>query len=582
MSRKSENRKSPENRRRRQGNAPPTSADSSNLRDTSRDVRAAWAICAFLVLAVALVFGQTVDHDFVNFDDPEYVIENPNVSTGLTPEGIAWAMTARYSNNWHPLAWLSHQLDCQLYDLHPAGHHLTSVLLHAVTSVLLFLVLRRMTGDLWPSAFVAAVFAVHPLHVESVAWIAERKDVLSGLFFVLALGAYLRYVRRPSSRLRYATVAAFFALGLMAKPMLVTLPFVLLLLDYWPLRRIVATSTPRQAWRLVVEKIPFFALAALSCVITSWAQSDAINSISETSMASRIANALASYAAYIATSVCPVDLAVLYPYPDAGLPIWQPIVGLAILVLVTSLAIVRCKKNPYLLVGWLWYVGMLVPVIGLVQVGSHARADRYMYLPQIGLSITATWGFLFLVRSWPNRTWICGIVASATLLGLMTTAFVQTTYWHDSESLWNHALRCTSPNKIACFNLGHFLSDHQRYEEAAEQYGEAVRISPDYLDARMNLGITLGRLDHADAAAEQFCFLLKVKPDSAEVRFNLGIVLERLGRIDEAVAQLDRAVLLATQQDKQALAKAVAAFKRQALAARTSTEKKPTASSTSQ
>ena len=391
------------------GRAPGTIDCRTSLADTHPSTLSFWkrntytvaAVCGFLLLAVALVFGQTVRHDFVNYDDNAYVYENPQVAGGLTAHGIAWAFTSFHVSNWHPLTWLSHMLDCQFYGLHAGGHHLTNVLLHAATAILLFLVLRRMTGDLWPSAFVAAVFAIHPLRAESVAWVAERKDVLSGLFFMLTLGAYAGYARRPFSLGRYLTVVLLFALGLMAKPMLVTLPFVLLLLDYWPLGRIgphrrTGISSFR---RVVVEKIPLLALTAASCVATVIAQGTAVIAIDVIPLPSRIANALVSYVAYMGQLFYPAGLAVLYPHPEGGLPIWKVAASSLVLAGISAAALVWRRRFPYLFVGWFWYVGMLVPVIGLVQVGLHAMADRYTYLPQIGLCIAVTWGVAQLAAS---------------------------------------------------------------------------------------------------------------------------------------------------------------------------------------
>ena len=448
----------PKSRNRRQRNrAAKTPSSPAIARDSiassasgaaGRDRLAVWAVCGFLLLAVAAVFGQTVTYEFVNFDDPDYVYRNARMTQGLTFDGIAWAMTTNCCTNWHPLTWLSHMLDCQIYGPCAGGHHLTSVLLHAITAVLLFLVLRRMTSDLWPSAFVAAVFAVHPLHVESVAWVTERKDVLSGLFFVLTLAAYLAYVRRPFSLPRYLAVAAMFALGLMAKPMLVTLPFVLLLLDYWPLGRFtncldkpLAASHVTPVSRLVTEKIPLLLLTLASCAATVWAQEQSIVDTEELRFSARIANALVSYVGYIGESFCPINLAVYYPHPQAGLPMWEPIAAMLLLAGVTAAVVMRRRKNPYLLVGWLWYLGMLVPVIGLTQVGLQAMADRYMYLPQIGLVIGLTWGAERLVRSWPRRAWVCGATASLVIVELAVCAAQQTTYWRDSESLWERRHR---------------------------------------------------------------------------------------------------------------------------------------------
>ena len=590
------------NRRRQRDKASkkPGSADVlrdsghlSTPRSTGRDVYLALAVCGFLLLAVAVVFGQTVNSDFVNLDDPDYVCTNDHVRQGLTFDGIAWAMTTNHSNNWHPLTWLSHMLDCQFYGLHAGGHHLTSVLLHAATVVLLFLIFWQMTSDLWPSAFVAAVFAVHPLHVESVAWVAERKDVLSGLFFALTLGAYLLYVRRPFSLLRYLAVAAMFALGLMAKPMLVTLPFVLLLLDYWPLGRMGGRAAndrighqdggcavalgaksqlpPRPISRLVVEKIPLLLLSAASCAMTAWAQREAITDVAEVPLSSRIANGLVSYASYLGESVCPINLAAYYPHPQAGLPTWKSVAAFVVLASITAAVLARWRKNPYMLVGWLWYLGMLVPVIGLVQVGLQAKADRYMYLPQIGLSIALTWGILSFVRSRSTAPvfasprmrlsplTLCGAVASLAVVELMACAMQQTTYWRDSEVLWTHTLKCTSQNSFAHHNFGFFLAHEGRLGEAIDQFQEAVRIKPDFVEAHINLGVAFARLERFDEAATQFEKALNISPNAVEIRNNLAFALERGGRVDEAMAQFQKVLVLAKQQNNQALVESVLA-----------------------
>ena len=352
-----------------------------------------FAVCGFLILAVFAVFYQTARHDFV-YDDEDYILHNRHVTGGLTSEGIAWAITAYHASNWHPLTWLSHMLDCQLYDLKPRGHHLTNVLLHAATAMLLFLALRRMTGVLWPSAWVAAVFAIHPLRVESVAWVAERKDVLSGLFFMLTLWFYARYAEHPKSWGRYLLVVASFATGLTAKPMLVTLPFVLLLLDYWPLGRF-----GRVSGGVVAEKIPLFALAVASCLVTIAAQQNAINSFEHLPLSRRLANAAVAYVAYIGKMFYPADLAVLYPLPEGPPPVWEVVVAATVLLSITMAVFAVRRKYPYLLFGWLWFLGTLVPVIGLMQVGIQAMADRYTYLTQIGLYIALAWG----VCTWPAR-----------------------------------------------------------------------------------------------------------------------------------------------------------------------------------
>jgi hypothetical protein len=436
--------------------APPAGITQSTPSARSGDFRAVFGICIFLLGAVWLVFGQTLGHGFVNYDDDRYVYANPQVIQGLSLKGIEWAFTHSVMANWHPLTVISHMLDCQLYGLHAGGHHLTNILLHAATAILLFLVLREMTGALWRSAFVAAVFAVHPLRVESVAWVAERKDVLSGLFFMLTLGAYVRYVHKPPSVGRYLTVMFVFALGLMCKPMLVTVPFVLLLLDYWPLNRFGAVANRLSVvWKLIIEKIPLVALSVAVGIVTLLVQQhDTAVTVSE-----RINNALVSYAAYCGQMFYPVRLAVLYPYPANGLPMGEVIPALLLLIAVSAGAFYWRQKRPYFLVGWLWYLGMLVPVIGLaLQVGAQSRADRYTYLPQIGLYLLLTWTVVELTARWRSRRWILGGGAVIVLAVLIVCARTQTSYWRDSKSLWEHTLACTSDNSLACNNLAWLLA----------------------------------------------------------------------------------------------------------------------------
>ena len=495
-----------------------------------------WAVCGLLLLAVVCVFGQTLRYGFVNYDDQKYVCKNPHVSGGLNAEAVRWAFTTRHASNWHPLTWLSHMLDCQLYGLISEWHHLTNVLLHAATAILLFLILRQMTGDVWPSAFAAAVFAIHPLRVESVAWIAERKDVLSGLFFMLTLAAYLGYVRRPFSLARYLTVIGLFALGLMAKPMLVTLPFVLLLLDYWPLGRM----TPW--WRLVVEKLPLLAFSAASCAATLWAQSDAIASTDHVPFSLRLSNAAVSYVAYLVQLFYPVGLAVLYPLPLSGWPTWK-VLGAVLVLLAISGGVVACRRRcPYLLLGWLWYLGMLLPVSGLLQVGSQAMADRYTYLPQIGLCIAIAWGASQATRSWPRRAWACGVASALAVATLMGCAWRQTSYWRDSETLWNRALDCTEQNHIANYNLGVALCDRGQVDEAIAQYLAALKVRPDYVDARFNLGVALASLGRLDDAVVVYRQVLELEPKFADAHNNLGVVLADLGQTDEAIAHYREAL----------------------------------------
>ncbi|MHB8907339.1 MAG: tetratricopeptide repeat protein [Syntrophales bacterium] len=503
------------------------------------------AVCVFLLLAVALVFGQTVRYEFVNYDDNSYVYENPQVVQGLTGHGIAWAFTTVHINNWHPLTWLSHMLDFQLYGLQSGGHHLTNVLLHASAAVLLFLVLWRMTGFLWRSAFVAAVFAVHPLRAESVAWVAERKDVLSGLFFMLTLWAYAGYASRPFALGRYLTVVLLFALGLMAKPMLVTLPFVLLLLDYWPLGRLGLPVGGRSipfSRRVIVEKLPLLALTAASCVATFLAQDKAVASIDAVSISTRIANALVSYMAYIGKLFYPMGLAVLYPYPESGLPIWKVAASALALGGISTAALVWRRRFPYLFVGWFWYVGMLVPVIGLLQVGLQSMADRYTYLPEIGLCAAATWGVAQLAAFWRHRFWVYGTAAALTVLVLMGFAWQQTSYWRNSESLWSHTLDCTTENYVAHANFGLALAGRGQVDEAIAHYRKALKIKPDYVEAHNSLGLALVGRGQVDEAIAHYRKALEIKSDDIDTHNNLGIALAGRGQVDEAIAHYRKAL----------------------------------------
>jgi hypothetical protein len=377
------------------------------------------AICVLLAAITWLVFGQTLRYQFVNYDDDYYVFKNAQVTRGLTLEGIVWAFTHVHSSNWHPLTWISHMLDCQFCGLNPGGHHLTNVLLHAATAILLFLILRQMTGTLGRSAFVAAVFAIHPLRVESVAWVAERKDVLSGLFFMLIVGAYVRYARAPWSLLRYGLVVLLFALGLMCKPMLVTVPFVLLLLDYWPLNRL-ATQRDQKGkhlrirQRLVLEKLPLLGLSLASCVVTLFAQRDSMAPVARVSMPLRLGNAVVSYTDYLRQMFWPADLAVLYPWDATRLGPSNILPSIVLLAGISATVFIL-RRRRYLVTGWLWYIIMLVPVIGILQVGNQARADRYTYLPQIGLYLLLTWSAVELCAGWRHRRVVLTSLASVIL-----------------------------------------------------------------------------------------------------------------------------------------------------------------------
>ena len=570
---------------------------------------ASFYVCLALVAITWFVFGQTLRHDFVNFDDHVYVYENPQITQGLTADGLIDAFTHTHARNWHPLTTISHMLDCQLYGLQAGWHHFTNVLLHTVAVLLLFLVLNQMTGAFWQSAFVASLFAIHPLHVESVAWVSERKDVLSAVFFMLTLGAYVRYVRKPSVG-RYLTGAFLFALGLMSKPMLVTLPFVLLLLDYWPLGRIRSQTsdvrrqrprvsvpafahqpsrkgTARQAVvsGLVTEKIPLLALSALSCAATLLAQVYSTEAIEQLPFMWRLNTAAVGYVAYIWQMFWPARLGAFYPHPNDQLPFWQVLLAIAFLISVSLLAILWRKERPYIFTGWFWYVGMLVPVIGLVQVGEQARADRYTYLPQIGLYVLITWGITDLMApiitrnssSRPAATGLqpitrrsrgvrtdgpqgrgykpfCAAIAAAIIVALSWRAFVQTSYWKNSEMLWNHTLAITTNNDMAHNSLGDLFLRRGELDSAISHFEAALEIRSRTAAAHYNLGGALientlaaaltrkGRLNEAIGHYEK---AVKLRPGYGDPYLNLGSVLFQQGRIDDAIAQWQKA--LATQ-----------------------------------
>jgi tetratricopeptide (TPR) repeat protein len=490
------------------------------------------------VAAIWVVFGQTLGYGFVNCDDDLYVYENPVVQKGLTWEGFRWALTYGQIGHWHPLTWLSHMLDCQLYGLQAGGHHLTNLLLHTATAILLFLVLRQMTGFLWRSAFVAAVFAIHPLRVESVAWVAERKDVLSAFFFMLTLGAYIRYVRRPPSKLRYGVVVLLYALGLISKNMLVTMPFVLLLLDYWPLNRL-AGGSPRRLLRRVAEKIPLLVLAAGSCVATALVPEKL--TAGKLPFGLRMENAVMSYITYLWQMIHPAGLACVYPNPANYLPLWQVAGALGLLLALSGAAWAFRQTHPCLVVGWLWYLGMLVPVIGMVQISYYAHADRYTYLPQIGLYLLLTWAAADLCAGWRYRRGVLGGCSTIILMALIFCARAQTAYWRNSESLWTHTLVCTSDNFIGQNGLGNALLKKGSVDEAIAHFQKALQIIPDNAEACYNLGNALLKKGSVDEAIAHFQRALQIKPDYVEAHNNLGNALFKKGNVEEAITHYQKA-----------------------------------------
>jgi len=482
-----------------------------------------FAICAALIAITWAVFGRTLGHEFVNFDDPNYVSENPQIHAGLNWQSMVWAFTHVHSHNWHPLTTMSHMLDWQLFGAKPGAHHFVNVLLHSATAVLLFFLLAQLTrspgrtGTIWSSAFVAAVFAIHPLHVESVAWISERKDVLSGLFFVLTLLAYLYYTRKPNIA-RYLRVSILFACGLMAKPMLVTVPIILLLLDYWPLERFGKLS----AKKLIAEKIPLLVLAIGSAVATLIVQSEGVGLVplEVLPLSWRITNALAAYLVYIWQMIWPADLALIYSHPGK-LPIWQ-VAGAAVVLIAVTLGVLALRKrSPYLMVGWGWYVIMLLPVIGLAQ---------------IGLCLAATWGVIDLATFRRYPAVILGAAAAIIISALAVRAADQVSYWHDSERLWRHSLAVTTQNDMAHLGLGQLFSDQKRLDEAITELRGIVTRHPNDADLRLSLAAALSeKKDRMNDAIAEYEAAAKIGDPNPDIETTLANFLLEAGRIDEAI-----------------------------------------------
>jgi protein O-mannosyl-transferase len=495
------------------------------------------AVCAVLIGITWTVFGHTLRYGFVNYDDPAYVSENRQIQAGLSLKNVVWAFTHVHSQNWHPFTTISHMLDCQLFGLRPGAHHFGNVLLHTASALLLFFLLEQLTGAFWRSAFVAALFAIHPLHVESVAWIAERKDVLSGFFFMLTLLAYVHYTRKPNVG-RYATMSILFGCGLLSKPMLVTLPAILLLLDYWPLNRCRTSEVGSQKEftpaKLVLEKIPLFVLAIGSAIATLIAQRGGIVETAYLPFTWRIANAACAYLIYFWQMFWPINLAVIYPHPGQ-LPFWKSMGASALLILVTALAFFLRKQRPYFITGWLWYLIMLVPVIGLIQVGSQAHADRYTYLSQIGLYIAIVWSVVDLLQSFRYRREIFAACAPIIIAMLGWRAWIQTSYWHDTERLWNRTLAVTGENDFAHFALGEYLLKVHRLDEAITQFQIVLVRHPNDPDANFQMGYALMEKGDGAAAINHFERTLKAKPENPDAETNLGNVLLNGDRVEEAV-----------------------------------------------
>jgi tetratricopeptide (TPR) repeat protein len=491
------------------------------------------AICLGLVLSTLLVYSQVGDFKFVNYDDNLYVYQNPHVLGGLTLESIKWAFTAVTGvDYWRPVSLLSHVLDVQLFWLQSGMHHWVNVLLHLLSSILLYLSLRRATGAQYLSAFVAFVFALHPLHVESVAWVAERKDVLSTFFWFVALYAYIRYAERPSLG-RYLAVAVPFCLGLMSKPTVVTFPFTLLLLDVWPLRRF---QWPKTIW----EKLPLIALSAAASVATYVVQRS-VGAVGTTPLSLRLENVFISYTRYIGQMFWPARLAVFYPYPPS-IPAWEVVAAIAVMLTVTFLVLRAWRTLPYLAVGWLWYLGTLVPVIGFVRAGGQAHADRYMYIPIVGLSIMLAWGAADIISRWPRaRPAICaaGILFCAAC---MVYARIVTAYWQNTETLFQQALDVTQDNIVAEYDLGTYLNDMQRFQEAIPHLEAALRIEPEKANAQNNLGVSLIRTGDCAGAIPHLETALRIKPGYPDASHNLASCEMAAGNYTEAIRHFEAVV----------------------------------------
>jgi len=520
-------------------------------------------IIAALVVCIAAVYWQMIDHEFVTYDDNVYIFENRMVQSGLNWNSLVWAFTSGTQANWHPLTWLSIIVDYELFGLNAGWHHLMSAILHAINTVLVFFVFRKMTGTFWPSTFIAAFFGLHPLHVESVAWAAERKDVLSAFFWLLTILVYVRYVRRPHFK-RYALVILFFALGLMAKPMLVTLPLLLLLLDYWPLGRIqfrkrnplskdpatisLANGDDRgtSLSKLLMEKVPLLGLSAVSSIVTFQVQrhGGAVFSLEIMPVTVRLENAVVSYVIYMRKMIWPSDLAVFYPHPGHGLPVWESVAAAALLLAMTALFLWLAREHRYLATGWLWYMGTLVPVIGIVQVGIQALADRYTYVPLIGLTIIIAWGSQELVKNWRFKGPLLASLSGVSLLVFTTLTWFQVATWHDSISLFSHAVEVTKRNYLALSNLGLGKMNKDRPDEAITHLTEALEIAPLIPDIHNYLGMAFARKGKVAEAIVQYREAVRLKPDHQAGNFNLAVALNRQGNTEEAITHFEEALRL--------------------------------------
>ena len=542
-------------------------------------------VYVLLMVATLAVFWQVNQFDFINLDDPVYVTENKSIQSGITSNGVKWAFSTTYAQFWHPLTWLSLMFDYQLHGLNAGGYHLTNLILHLLSTLLLFWLFNRMTGAIWRSAFVAALFALHPLHVESVAWISERKDVLSAFFWMLALCLYVYYTEKPVTK-RYLLVLLCFACGLMSKSMIVTLPLVLILLDYWPLGRLqrqkigtnmkekvpVSTNSGQKKtktkkgalkektylptnqklseakiagiiplWQ-IMEKIPFFILSAIFTILTLYAQYKP--SFKGFSLSSRMANAPVSFVAYLEKTFWPHDLAVFYPFSDQ-LPVWQVLGSTLLIIVVSAVVIVTVKRMPYLFVGWLWYAITLLPVIGIVQVGKHAMADRYTYLPLIGIIIMLAWGIPSLIKHEETQKIVLFPAGVVSLAVLSFLTWQQCGYWKNSTTLFSHTLKVTKNNDLAHYNLGLAMKDQGKMEEALNEFRKTINIKPSCGDAHNNMGIVFEmHFKKNSEAIYHYRQALQIDSNNPGTHFNLGIALAKNGEVKEAIENFRLAINL--------------------------------------
>ena len=515
-------------------------------------------IYLFLTIITLAVFGQICRHDFVDYDDGQYVTRNDHVKNGFSIGSIKWAFTEPHVANWHPLTSMSHMLDCELFGLNPFGHHLVSLLLHVINTLLLFAILKKITRKIWLSAIVALIFAIHPLRMESVAWVSERKDVLSGMFWMLTMYAYVRYAQVPGTK-RYIPVVLFFVLGLMSKPMVITLPFVLLLMDYWPLNRLkvgkqaelkVKNKEPGDeikkfsAGTLILEKVPLFLLMIASSIVTFIFQrwGGGINNFETWPLRERLSNAAVSYVRYIGKIFYPAKLTPFYPHPGNSLALWQVILAVMILLAITFIVIRMRRTRPYLLIGWLWFLGTMVPVIGLIQVGSQAMADRYTYIPSIGLYIAVVWLVAELTKNNRIMKVTASVLTALIIVSLMLSTFWQLQYWKNNETLFTHAIDINENNYIMQNNYGNFLLGKGQYEQAIKHFSKAIEIKKNYALARENLArayndlaVALQKENKIDLAMKNWHAALAMDPNHSKANYNVGLIMCQQGKYDQAI-----------------------------------------------